>query len=244
MKIERNFGNVKVLIIEDNPGDARLTREMLKGPESDFTIEAADRLGAGLDLLASHDIDIVLLDMGLPDSNGLEALEKLQTGFPSQPVVIMTGMDDETLGIKAVQLGAQDYLVKGQVDGALLRRSIKYAIERKRLVDDLKEKEWFLERLAELNPAVIAVNELTNNRQVYSSKSPLTVLGYSLEEIKDTIGFSLSILYPGDYERLIAAVTELKKAKGNVVNSIEIRVKAANGRWRWFQILYVVFKRD
>lgn len=116
--------------------------------------------------------------------------------------------------------------------------------ERKRAEEALLEKEQFLERLAELNPAVISVTDLTNDREIYSSKSGLALLGYRLEEIKDAASFSLSIIYPGDFERMVAAAAELKKASENRICNIEVRAKAADGRWRWFEILYVIFRRD
>src|SRR3990172_3630558 len=154
---------MKVLIIEDNPGDARLVQEMLKEAMGNFTTEVAEKLGDGLKFLAAQDTDVVLLDLGLPDSRGLETLTKLQAQFPQLPVVIMTSLDDEALGVQAVQLGAQDYLVKGQADSRLLRRAVVYALERKKTDEALKEKERFLERLAELNPAIISVTDLTRS---------------------------------------------------------------------------------
>jgi signal transduction histidine kinase len=123
---------MKVLLIEDNPGDARLVREMLKEAIGDFSINVAERFGLGLEFLAGEDVDIVLLDLNLPDSHGLETFTRLQGEFSHLPVVIMTGSSDEALGVQAVQSGAQDYLVKGQVECKQLARALAYAIERKR----------------------------------------------------------------------------------------------------------------
>ncbi len=123
---------MRILQIEDNPADSDLVQEMLKEAPGDFTIEVRPMLGEGLDFLASHDVDVVLLDLGLPDGNGLKTLSKLQAKSPRLPVVIMTGSNDEAIAIQAVKLGAQDYLVKGQVDGRLLHRTLSYAIERKK----------------------------------------------------------------------------------------------------------------
>src|SRR5205814_214856 len=92
-----------------------------------------DRLSRGLDCLSSRRFDVIVLDLSLPDSTGLETFRRLHALASSTPIVVLTGLSDATVGIAAVQQGAQDYLVKGQVDGPLLVRALRYAIERKRL---------------------------------------------------------------------------------------------------------------
>lgn len=126
---------LRVLLIEDNPGDARLIREMLREVSAvRVRLTLADSLAASLALLA--DADVVLLDLSLPDSQGLDTFCRLRAHAPTLPVVVLTGLDDETVAVRAVQEGAQDYLPKGQVDGHLLMRSLRYAIERKRLEEE------------------------------------------------------------------------------------------------------------
>ncbi len=146
---------MKILLIEDNPGDARLVREVLKEAGGNFAISIAEKLGQGLKFLLSQEVDVVLLDLGLPDSRGLETLTKVRSQFPSLPIVIMTGSGDEALGVQAVHLGAQDYLVKGQIDSGLLRRALLYAIERKKAEIELEASRKFLEianKHTDLNP--------------------------------------------------------------------------------------------
>jgi PAS domain S-box-containing protein len=186
----------------------------------------------------------VLLDLGLPDSFGLETLVKLRIKFSYLPVVIMTGSGDESLGVQAVQLGAQDYLVKGQVNSIFLHRALVYAIERKKTDEALKEKERFLQHVAELNPAIISVIDLWNGKVIYSSKSWPDLLGYPRDQVDDETAFSQSIFSPDDVERMAAVGIELKDANDDCVREIEVRLKDAKGRLRWFQMLYVVFKRD
>ncbi|MGA9348778.1 MAG: response regulator [Anaerolineae bacterium] len=124
---------LKVLLIEDNPGDARLIREILAEERgASFDVEGADRLSTGLEYLAGGDIDVVLLDLSLPDSRGLDTFARVHAQAPEVPIILLTGLDDEELAVKAVREGAQDYLVKGQVDSSLLVRSMRYAIERHR----------------------------------------------------------------------------------------------------------------
>ncbi|MBM4453914.1 MAG: response regulator, partial [Chloroflexi bacterium] len=104
----------EVLLIEDNPGDARLIKEMLgEVPDARFHLDIATRLSAGLESLAQKEPDVILLDLGLPDSQGLETLASVSARAPTTPTVVFTGLDDETTALEAVRRGAQDYLVKG-----------------------------------------------------------------------------------------------------------------------------------
>ena len=140
---------IKVLLIEDNPGDAGLIEEMLaQAREALFHFECVDRLSAGLQRLGQGGIDVVLLDLGLPSSQGLEALAKAHAQTPQVPIVVLTGLYEQALGVRAVREGAEDYLVKGQVDSDWLERSILYAIERK---EAEKTKIDYIQRLEEKN---------------------------------------------------------------------------------------------
>jgi signal transduction histidine kinase len=126
----------RALLIEDNPGDARLIREMLRDADAAHgrvELSHADRLASGLEHLANRETDVVLLDLSLPDSRGLETFVRVHAAAPDVPVVVLSGLDDEAVAVRAVHDGAQDYLVKGQVDGGVLLRSMRYAIERQRL---------------------------------------------------------------------------------------------------------------
>jgi DNA-binding NtrC family response regulator len=132
--------HVKALLIEDNPEDARLIREMLSEVvDGQFELEYSEELSAGLERMAGGGIDVVLLDLSLPDSRGLDTFIRVHGQAPDMPFVLLTGLDDEALAVRAVKMGAQDYLVKGRVDGNLLVRSMRYAIERNRLRVELKE---------------------------------------------------------------------------------------------------------
>jgi signal transduction histidine kinase len=127
---------IRALLIEDNPGDARLIREMLRDAidaNTAVTLAQVDRLAVGLEQLTTEVTDVVLLDLTLPDSQGLETFTRVHTQAPDVAIVVLSGLDDETLAVRAVQEGAQDYLVKGQVDGGAILRSMRYAIERQRL---------------------------------------------------------------------------------------------------------------
>jgi signal transduction histidine kinase len=127
---------IRALLVEDNLGDARLIREMLRdagGGHAAVELAHADRLALGLEELTNQAIDVVLLDLTLPDSHGFDTFTTVHAHAPDVAVVVLSGLDDETLAVRAVQEGAQDYLVKGQVDGGAILRSMRYAIERQRL---------------------------------------------------------------------------------------------------------------
>ncbi|MGE5681355.1 MAG: response regulator [Bacillota bacterium] len=126
------FDTIKVLMIEDSMGDGQYISAIIKEEDwVDISIEQAFRLSSGIDKLKKGHYDVILLDLTLPDSCGLDTVEKLLSEIKDIPVVIMTGLEDEELGMKAVRLGAQDYLIKLQIDGKTLVRSIVYAMARK-----------------------------------------------------------------------------------------------------------------
>lgn len=137
-----------ILLVEDNPGDTYLIQTMIEPADrSTMEIHPVGRLRDAIHYLAQHPVDAILLDLSLPDSHGLATLTTLQHHASSLPIIVLTGLDDEELGLQAVQARAQDYLVKGQVDQALLMRSIRYAIERKRLEQNLQQSKQELEAL-------------------------------------------------------------------------------------------------
>ena len=128
----------RILLIEDEPAFVRLIQVFLGHTAgSQFEIFHVDRLSKGLERLAAGGIDLVLLDLSLPDSWGYETLAKIQPHIHQVPIVVLTGLDDETLAVRAVQEGAQDYLPKASVNAALLVRSVQYAMERHRIKEEL-----------------------------------------------------------------------------------------------------------
>lgn len=130
---------VSVLLVEDNAADARVTEDALTSSSRvHFRIERADRLSDALGRIARDTFDLILLDLTLPDSWGLDTFVRIHDASPNTPVIVLTGLDDETLGIMAVQQGAQEYLVKSQSSGTLLVRCVRYALQRHRLQEDIR----------------------------------------------------------------------------------------------------------
>ena len=141
-----NRGPTRILLIEDNPGDARILRELLAEGRADrFTLTHVDRLDTGIRCLSETTVDVILLDLSLPDSQGSETLARMHIAAKGVPIVLMTGLEDEELGLRLIQAGAQDYLVKGQVTAPLLTRALSYAVERTRLERELREKTRLLQ---------------------------------------------------------------------------------------------------
>lgn len=130
---------IRILLIEDNPGDARLIREALaEAGSTQVRLETADDLKTGFAVLEKGNIDLILLDLTLPDSQGLETVSRVHHQAPEVPIVVLTGLNDEAAAVQAVREGAQDYLMKGEASGSLLIRSIRYAIERHRMQSALR----------------------------------------------------------------------------------------------------------
>ncbi|MBW4565297.1 MAG: response regulator [Mojavia pulchra JT2-VF2] len=150
---------IKVLLVEDNPGDVLLLQELLK----DVTAVVVDlipveQLNEALNYLSNNSFDVMLLDLSLPDSQGLETFIKAHNQAKSTPIIVLTGINDETLALRAMQQGAQDYLVKGQVTGDLLVRCMRYAIERQRIEDALRQSEERF-RVALKNSPIFVFNQ-------------------------------------------------------------------------------------
>lgn len=129
-----------VLLIEDNEDDVYFIREMLSD-KKEIVLESVDRLDAGLTRIAQVKFDLVLLDLSLPDSHGLPTFTKVQEKAGDFPIIVLTGLDDEALAGQSVRQGAQDYLVKGQLDSRVLIRAVRYAVDRKQAESALRERE-------------------------------------------------------------------------------------------------------
>ena len=160
---------LRILIVEDNPADTDLIREML--PQTDslrFESESVPRLSGALARLERKDIDLVLLDLGLPDSQGLPTFHALRKAAPGIPVIVLSGNDDQELAIAAVRDGAQDYLVKGRFGGGLLVRAARYAREREHLISELREALARIKTLSGLLPICAGCKKIRDDKGYWS----------------------------------------------------------------------------
>ncbi|HML05140.1 MAG TPA: response regulator [Methanobacterium sp.] len=179
---------IKVLIVEDNPQDLRLIEEMLREVKiPSFELIGSSTLNDGLKHLVNDIFDILLLDLNLPDSTGLDTFASVYEQAPEIPIVILSGFDDENIAIKAVREGAQDYLVKGQVSSLLLSRSISYAIERKLIEDELIRHRYYLNELVEKRTEELQETNLCLQEEIREKE-------ILIEEIYQRIQFTLQII--------------------------------------------------
>jgi PAS domain S-box-containing protein len=178
---------IHVLLIEDNPGDVRLIQEMLKHAKTaSFVLESKARLSEGLDRLSRGGVEVVLLDLSLPDSSGLETFSKVQSGYPLVPTIPLTGLDDELLAVRAVRAGAQDYLIKGEVDTNLLTSAIRYAIERKKVEEALRQSEKRYRTLFQSTGTATVVVQSDSTISLANAEFE-KLSGYSKEELEGKI---------------------------------------------------------
>jgi PAS domain S-box-containing protein len=217
-----------ILIIEDNPGDARLVQEALNGASNPaYRVEWTDTLTTGLARLADGGIDVLLLDLGLPDNRGPGALTLIGRLAPSVPVVVLTGADDEQLAMDAVREGAQDYLVKSPADFHLLTHCIRYAIQRKRATEALRISEERL-RLAVLaaNEAIWEYDPVTGIRWNKASEGS----SGCVPEATSAAELCVWRIHPEDRDAVSRSFAEM--LQGQALSwSAEYRLERAGGEW-------------
>jgi two-component system cell cycle sensor histidine kinase/response regulator CckA len=173
-----------LLVIEDNPGDARLLREMLTEHDArSANVVQVQTIGEAEQHLATNSVDVILLDLGLPDAQGLDGVRRAHAAAPRVPLVILTGLDDESLATQALQIGAQDYLVKGQIEPRGLSRALRYAVERNLLDSALfAERERAQVTLDSIGDAVASTDLWGGLNFLNEVGQALT--GWSLEEAR------------------------------------------------------------
>lgn len=183
---------IKVLLIEDNSDDVQLIlRKLNKSINARFKVSTASSLQQGLEYLARNAPDLILSDLGLPDSHGLDTVTKLMCGAPQIPLVVLSGFNDEAIAIKAVKAGAQDYLVKGQLEGYQIERSLSYAIERSHLQRELEQhtqeickvQNNLLKILDKNADAIIVVGE--GKKILFANPAAESMLGRKKKELID-----------------------------------------------------------
>ncbi|WP_321506951.1 response regulator [uncultured Methanoregula sp.] len=225
---------IRVLVIEDNDGDARLIEEMLsESPFISFTLVRANSLSTGLPLLNAKDFDVLLLDLGLPESQGLETLRRVIAHEDSVPVVIITGLDNEMLGIRGVHEGAQDYLIKGQNTGFILRRSICHAIMRIQVRQALTESEArYRAMFSNMNDGV-AIYTASPDFEDFIIRD-INHAGEMIERVKkeEIIGHSILEVFPGVKEFGLFAVFQ-RVAKTGIAESHPVSMYRDNRISGW-----------
>ncbi len=191
---------LNVLLIEDNPGDARLIQESLL----DLDLVWVKQLSAGLACLAEDDVDVILLDLSLPDSQGAETFARTYAQAPYVPIIVLTGHEDKEMALDLVRQGAQDYLIKGQANQGLLARAIHYAVERKQTEAQVYFQAQLLDNVRE---SVVATD--LQGRVTYWGRGAKALYGYSAQEV---MGKSITfIVEPQDEEAEQARMRQVKE---------------------------------
>jgi PAS domain S-box-containing protein len=235
------LNQIKILLIEDNPADARLIKESLRDALDNFHLEWKEGLSSGLAYLAKTDVDAILVDLNLPDSQGLETFTKINEIFSEKPIIVLTGLNDRELAYRAVREGAQDYLVKDEVDGRLLDRCIRYSIERKKSETALREAEQAKQvaqaRNAQYEQAVSMISDIvwrydvnTKGEHVGSYISPVAdrMLGLPVGTIGNSFDKYFSYVHPDDLPSVQEMLSEGIRTPGKE-KTAEYRLRKADG---------------
>ncbi len=226
--------HLRILLVEDNPGDARLIRELL----GEAGIVSAglchvQRLGDAIAQLGSEPFDIALVDLSLPDSHGLETVDALLAARSDVPMVVLTGNRDESLAVQAVKQGAQDYLLKGQVTGDLLAHAIRYAIERQHMLASLREsEERFQLAMRGANDGLWDLNLQTG--QVYYSPRWKGMLGYGEEELEATLEEWGQRIHPDEREATLAELNAHLENRTPHFDNVH-RLRHKDGHYLWVE---------
>ncbi len=211
MKIKEKIDTCFVLIIEDNPGDIRIIEEYLKeADDNDYEIKKAANLNDGLKLLSLNYFDVLILDLGLPDSSELETLFRIREIDNEIAIVVLTIISNEEIGLKAIKNGAQDFLSKEHIQKVTLQKSIKYAIERKKLEKKFEDSLHLFE--ATFEQAAVGMAHITLNGEIILvNEKYCDILGYSKQELLNS-NF-LNLIHPDEQIKVLDKLQKLKSGE-------------------------------
>jgi two-component system sensor histidine kinase UhpB len=225
--------SVKVLLVEDSPTDALIIGEALVDiSEFEHTLARAESLREALTLAQGTHFDVVLLDLGLPDGNGIDTFRRFRQVAPDAPVLVLTGLADISVGLVAIQEGAQDYVLKREIEAALLSRAIRYAIERNRALTALAaSEERFQLAVSGASAGLWDWNLRTG--EMYLSPHFREIVGHDEDELPNEMRAHYEIIHPDDLERVMLALNA--HTENRHPYDIEYRVRTRAGDYRWIQ---------
>ena len=229
------------MLVEDNPGDVLIINEMLKEIyELDFELIHFNRVDKGVEHIKEN-FDIMLLDLNLPDSQGIKTFKTMNTHAPELPIIILTGLINEDIAMNIVSEGAQDYLVKGQIDKQLLSRSIKYSIERKKIEIDLRKSEQKYRTLFNEDPDYNLLLGIDGTIKDIN-KATINLIGLSKKELVGKNYSQLEITPTDDDEFHFDNINRL--LKGENIEPFESRFIDKNGDIHWIMIHLTAVKNE
>ncbi|NOT63249.1 MAG: response regulator, partial [Acidobacteria bacterium] len=239
------------LLIEDDPLYAQAIRGLFMAKGVTFGLEWASSLQAGLTRLSETDaekqkpeqqkIDIVLLDLALPDSEGLETFTRIHRLAPDLPIIVLTATNDDDVAIQAMQAGAQDYLVKGDINRHLLQRAMRYAIERKRGEITLQETQRLIHDIADIAPEFVTIYDLEAQQSIYINKQLANLLGIDTGKLAQLT--PRDWIETEDYAQLEAIFERLRHGPDGEMATLEYRARHSSGEWRWLHSELTPFAR-
>ncbi|MEO0107645.1 MAG: PAS domain S-box protein, partial [candidate division WOR-3 bacterium] len=228
----------RILLVEDSPGDARLVKEALReGAIPEHELVSVETLAAARAVLAQHGFDVVLLDLSLPDSYGLDTVRQVVAAAPDTTVIVMTGLDDEVMAVESLRAGAQDYLLKGEISGHLLGRSIRYALERGRTARELREalrRRRELEEIVRQSPVIVFLWREEPGSPVEFVSDNVAQFGYSSTDFLSGQVRYQDIIHPEDLPRVRAEVDEQLRLGRNSF-ALEYRILTKSGEVRYVE---------
>ena len=225
------LASLRVLLVEDSPVDAALVRAILRRPS--FEVTSVDRLSEALAVLRSKPVDVILLDLTLPDSRGLQTLSTVLDHSRGTAIVVITGNDDAQTALDALAQGAQDYLIKGSASAETIVRSVRYAVERSRAEEELRRSEERFRALVENgSDGVCLVDERGN--LLYISPAITRILGYSVDELLGREVFTF--FHPDDVMEARRRFAEILSKRYQLADEPDLRYLHRDGTWRHLEV--------
>ncbi len=221
----------KLLLVEDNIGDFILVSEYLKMVLPESKLVHAKTLMAALTAMGKNEFDIILLDLSLPDSSGVDSITDIISLAQGRPVIVLTGFSDKQFGVDSLKLGVQDYLIKDEVTPAILLKSISYSIERKKNQQQLEQNEKRYRALIENSTDGLLLVD-TNGKVLEISQMGKKILGLQLDgDLEDVFK---DMVHPEDLSAVANCFLEITSNPGQV-KSLELRIKLPSGEYRWIE---------
>lgn len=234
--------NLHILVVEDNPGDFFLVREYLREYHPHFNIVQAVTLAEARLLVKKVAVDLILLDLSLPDSSGMESIKEMISFAENIPVIVLTGFANKNFGIDTLGLGVQDYLIKGEINGSMLEKSISYSFERKKYIEDLKISNDRYSYVSKATSDAIWDWDLVSN-EIYYNISYYRLFGYPYNGESQPISSWKKLIHPEDVDRVSISIEEKLSAPGaDNTWKEEYRYLKADGSYAYvFDRAYIVY---